>query len=454
MTQATTQTEPRGPEIRGILPKLAFYYRFATDPVAVVGDRFDKFGDVYRVPGSPDPLYVFRHPDHLYEILVEKASVLGKGHSAFERLSQVLGSGLLTSEGDRWRRHRRMLQPAFQHARLVSYTQAMAEETELVTRRLGNESEVEMSEAMMSLTLGIVSRTLFSHDVGGESGSVGRAMAAFQDSITRPDLLPRWVPSPGRRRLERAVASLDDIIYGLIRERRRERQAKPDAPRDDLLERLISAVDEEGDGARLTETEIRDELVTLFLAGHETTAQTLTWTWYLLSQHPEVEKKLHAELDSVLGGRPPGYEDLSQLPYTELVVSEALRMYPPVYVIARRASEDTEIGGYRIAKGSELALWVFMTHRDKRWFEDPLSFRPERFSAEARAALPRGAYLPFGLGPRTCIGKVFALIEARIVVAALAQRFRFELVSGQRIGLRPRITLTPKYGMRMRVRSR
>jgi cytochrome P450 len=446
-------TSPPGPDVRGFFPKLALYYRFSQDAVGVVGERFDTFGDVYRVPGKT-PLYVCKHPEQIYEILVERAADFDKGHSAFERLSQVLGSGLLTSDGDRWRRHRRMMQPAFQRARLVGYTRAMAEESELLEARLGEGELIDMGDAMMTLTLAIVSRTLFSHDVAKESGSVSAAMTAFQDSITRPDVLPRWVPDPGRKRIQRAVRDLDQIIYGLIGERRREREANPTKERDDLLERLMAAEDEEGDGARLTETEIRDELVTLFLAGHETTAQTLTWTWYLLSQHPEIQKRLHAELDSVLGGRTPTYDDLEGLPYTDQVVSEALRLYPPVYLIARRAIADTKIGGYDIEKNAELALWVYLTQRDARWFERPEQFRPERFRTEARASIPRGAYLPFGLGPRTCIGKTFALIEARIILATLAQRFRFELASGQRIGIRPRITLTPKYGMRMRALRR
>lgn len=439
--------------MRGFFPKLALYYRFANDVVGVVGERFDAFGDVYRVPGKT-PLYVCRHPEHLYEVLVERAADFDKGHSAFERLGEVLGSGLLTSDGERWRRHRRMMQPAFQRARLVAYTRAMAEESQFLEARLSEGEIVDVSDAMMSLTLAIVSRTLFSHDVGRDSSRVGRAMTAFQDTITRPDVLPQWLPDPGRKRVRRAVANLDEIIYSLIRKRRREREANPSEERDDLLDRLLAAEDEEGDGARLTETEIRDELVTLFLAGHETTAQSLTWTVYLLSQHPEHEKKLHAELDSVLQGRTPTYDDLEQMPYTEQVVSEAMRLYPPVYLIARRAIVDTKLGDFTIEKNAELALWVYLTQRDGRWFEHPEQFRPERFRAEARATIPRGAYLPFGLGPRTCIGKTFASIEARIVLATLAQRFRFELAPRQRVAIRPRITLTPKYGMRMRVRRR
>jgi cytochrome P450 len=425
------------------------YYGFATDAIGFVGKRFERYGDIYYVPAEPAGLYVLKHPEHLYQVLVERAAAFTKGHTAFERMSQVLGSGLLTSDGEEWRRHRRMLQPAFQKARLVEYTTAMAEASEALARCWGDGQRIDMSQEMMRLTLAIVSRTLFSHDVEGEAGDVGHAMAAFQDLITRPDLVPAWLPSPRRRRLEQAVATLDSIIYRLIRERRAERGQGE--RRHDLLERLVAAVDEEGDGKRLSEKEIRDELVTLFLAGHETTAQTLTWTFYLLAQHRDVEARLHAELERELGGRTPGYDDLERLVYTEQVIAEAMRLYPPAYMVARRAGEDSEIGGFVIPRGSELALWIFMTQRDARWYDDPLTFRPERMTAEARAQLPRGAYLPFGLGPRTCIGKMFALIEARIALAALAQRFRATLDTSEPIELRPRVTLTPKGGMPMRL---
>jgi cytochrome P450 len=452
MRPAVMELRPPGPPDLGFVPKLGVYYRFATDAIGLVGERFDRYGDVYFVPGAPDGLYVLKHPEHLYQVLVERAASFDKGHTAFERMSEVLGGGLLTSDGDTWRRHRRMLQPAFQKAKLVAYASAMAAESDALERRWKHGATVDMSSEMMALTLAIVSRTLFSHDVRGESDDVASAMAAFQDSITRPDLLPGWLPSPGRRRLERAVETLDDLIYRLIRERRRARERGQE--HDDLLEMLVAAVDDEGDGQGLTEREIRDELVTLFLAGHETTAQTLTWTFYLLSQFPEVERRLHAELDGVLAGRVPSYEDLERLPYTDQVIAESLRLYPPAYMVARRAREDTRVGDWEVRKGSELALWIFMTQRDPRFYDQPLAFRPERMAPESRAALPRGAYLPFGLGPRTCIGKVFAMIEAKIALATLAQRFRAELAPRANVELRPRITLTPKHGMPMVLQRR
>jgi cytochrome P450 len=292
---------------------------------------------------------------------------------------------------------------------------------------------------------------LFSHDAGRDAATVSRAMTAFQARLTAPDLVPRWLPSPRRRRIEQAIEDLDGIVYGLIAARR-EQGEPPDPP--DLLHMLVTAIDEEGDGARLTEREVRDELVTLFLAGHETTSNALTWTWYLLSQHPAVEAKLHEELDAVLRGRPPALDDLDRLPYTEQVVKESMRLYPPVFMVARMAREDTEIGGYPVPRGSEVVLWIHQTHHDPRWYPEPEAFEPERFAAAEEAKLPKLAYAPFGAGPRACIGKSFAMIEARLILATIAQRFRFTLAPGQRVEPAARITLGQKHGMRMVVHRR
>ncbi|MBK7398439.1 MAG: cytochrome P450 [Myxococcales bacterium] len=259
----------------------------------------------------------------------------------------------------------------------------------------------------------------------------------------------------GRRRFRRSVEAIDRIVYRMIRERRAE---SPEAAPQDLLQSMIAAVDSEGDGAGLSEREMRDQLVTLFLAGHETTSHALTWTFYLLSQNPSAERALHEELDRVLGrgreARLPTFEDLPQLPYTEMVLKESMRIYPPVYLLARRAAEDVEIGGYVIPKGSELVLWVYLTHHDARWFPEPEAFRPERFTPEAEASLPKNAYVPFGAGPRACIGKTFAMIEARLLLATIAQSFRLEHAEGHRVAMNPRVTLNPKHGMKMVARAR
>lgn len=441
---------PPGPPDSGALGKLATGVRFLIDAPGTVHERFERYGDLYRVRGRPD-LFAMRHPDHLYQVLVEQASAFEKKHTAFERLSRVLGNGLLTSDGEVWRRHRRMIQPAFAHARLLGYADVMRDEAELLARSWHDGGRVDMGAEMMKLTLAIVCRTLFSHSAEGQADGVSQAMAALQDTASRPDLLPAWFPDPARARADRAIATLDDIVLGLIRQRREQRERQPGV-HDDLLERLLAAEDE--DGARFGEREIRDELTTLFLAGHETTAQALTWTWYLLARHPEAEAQLHQELQSVLVGRAPCFADLERLPVTEQIIDEAMRLYPPVYLVARRAAVDVRIGDYEVPAGSEVVMWSYWTHRDPRWFPEPLAFRPERFAGDARARLPRCAYLPFGAGPRMCVGKVFATIEAKVLLATLAQHFRAELASKRPMGIKPRVTLTPARPMSMRLSRR
>jgi cytochrome P450 len=262
------------------------------------------------------------------------------------------------------------------------------------------------------------------------------------------------MPSPARTRAQRSIAGLDGIVYRLIDDRMAAiGRGEADLPAD-LLQMLATAVDTEGDGEGLPRKQVRDELVTLFLAGHETTSHALTWTWMLLSQNPEVRTRLVAEIDDVLGGRAPTFEDLEALPLTELVLKEAMRLYPPAFVLSRKSVADTEIGGYEVPAGSEVIVWTYYTHRDARWYPDPEAFRPERFEPEAYAKLPRMAYLPFGGGPRACIGANFSLIEARLILATLAQRLRFELPAGHRVRHRTGVTLAPRGGLPMAVTRR
>jgi cytochrome P450 len=457
---APTPARPPGPPPRDSLLAHARYFTgFLLDPIGFVARRFDRYGDIYYAPSAGTGLYVIRHPDHLREVLVTRASSFHKTHSAFARLSLVLGDGLLTTDGDTWKRQRRMVQPAFSSARLAGYAGVMVQEA---ARAAGagdaegawRDGEVrDISREMMELTLRVVSRTLFGHDVPARHiDVVGHAMRVFQTSLVRPDVLPAWMPSPQRRKLEGALDALDAMTYGIIAARRASPAREPD-----LLQMLVDAVDDEGDGGRLGEKELRDQLVTLFLAGHETTSHALTWTLYLLSRNPRAERALHEELDHVLGDRDPTYEDLARLPYTEQVIHESMRLYPPVYSMARRAHEDTAIGPYAVPAGSEVILWIYMTHRDPRFYPEPDAFRPERFTPDEEAKRPKLAHLPFGAGPRACIGKVFAMMEARLVLATLARRWRFELAPGRRGGSvvpQPRITLVPRGGMKMRLVAR
>ncbi|MEO7096741.1 MAG: cytochrome P450 [Polyangiales bacterium] len=472
----STRSAPKGPPPRrGVVDALKYVWGFATDPIGFVGDRFARYGDVYFVPppatdllgrfrpgagnGPADPgdekgLFVFKHPDHLREVLVTRASSFGKDHTAFRSLSQVLGEGLLTTDGDQWKRQRRMVAPAFAPARLAGYARVMTEESLRTVRDWRDDQVIDLGAEMTSLTLRVVSRALFGHDSTGDTASVAHAMSTFQDWLTRPDVFPRAI-SPQRRAIARSIETLDRIIYGLIEKRRAHAAGKTgNDALPDLLGLLVTAVDEEGDGGTMSEREVRDQLVTLFLAGHETTSHALTWTIYLLSQHPEATAKLHDELGTVLGGRAAEYDDLPKLPWTGQVFDEAMRLYPPVYSLARRATEDTEIGGYAVRAGSEVMLWTYFTQRDARFFPEPEAFRPERFAPGEEAKLPRMAYLPFGGGPRACIGKAFATMEGRLLLANLVQRFSFELVKGQRVAPRPKITLVPKRAVKMRLHAR
>jgi cytochrome P450 len=441
---AATSLPPGPPPRRGVVRSLRYYAAFARDPIGFVKSRFETYGDAYYAPNADGGLFVLKHPDHLREVLSTKASSFTKEHSAFATLSRVLGEGLLTSDGDTWTRQRRMIGPAFAPARIAEYGAVMVEGAHETVRLWQSGGTRDVNEDMTSLTLRVVSRALFGHDVAAsELETIATAMASFQRQLSSPDFLPSWMPTPGRTRLTKNIEALDRLMHGLIANRR----AKPSGKRD-LLEMLVTAVDTEGKGGQLTEEEVRDQLVTLFLAGHETTAHALSWTWLALAENPDVEAKLHDELDRVLGGRAPTVADA--LPYTEKVVSEALRMYPPVYGIARRAKEDVTIGSFTVPRGSEVMIWVYLTHHDPRWYPEPSRFRPERFDAE----LPKFAYLPFGGGPRACIGKSFAMMEARLLLATLAQRYRLRLAKGERVELAPRITLTPKRGMKMIVESR
>jgi len=453
--QAASTNQPKGPPPRrkGLISSLLYYRKFSTDPFGFVGGRFDEYGDVYRVDNADgSALYVIRKAEHIREVLATRSSKYRKQHSAFERLSEVLGDGLLTSDGDNWKRQRRLVQPGFHPDRLREYSSAMVQEAAATAASYQDGEVRDVSVDMMELTMRVVARTLFSHQVGEESEMVGAAMMQVQESFSSPtQFLPEWMPFPARNKGAKALADLDSVIYSLISERRNE---KPSKVHTDLLQSLVDAVDEEGDGKGLSEKELRDQLMTLFLAGHETTSNALTWTLYLLSQNPGAYKKLRDEVDSVLDGRPVSYEDLDSLPYGDQVIRESMRLYPPVAVMARKAHEDTEIGPYSVAAGSEVVAWVYLTHRDPEYYPQPGAFRPERFEESKRAQLPKMAYLPFGGGPRLCVGHAFAMLEARLILATLVQAVDFSLVPGHHVVPKLQITLGAKYGMKMNIRRR
>ncbi len=370
-----------------------------------------------------------------------------------QRAKRLLGEGLLTSEGEFHLRQRRLAQPAFHRQRIAAYATTMVEYAARACDQWRAGETRDVARDMMRLTLAIAGKTLFDADVEGEADEIGEALTTTFELFNRLTLpfaqLLERLPLPATRRFQKARERLDATIYRIIDERRAS-----GADRGDLLSMLIAVRDEEGDGTGMTDEQLRDEAMTIFLAGHETTANALTWTWYLLSQHPDIEARFHAEVDEVLKGEPPTAEDFPRLPYTEMVFAEAMRLYPPAWIIGRRALGDYRIDGYTIPARSILLMSQYMTHHDARFFPDPFRFDPERWTPEARESRPKFSYFPFGGGPRLCIGESFAWMEGALVLATIARRFRMRLAPGHPVEMQPLVTLRPKHGMRMILESR
>lgn len=431
------------------LAALAAIIALRRDPLGYL-ERLARCGDLVRFRVGPYPLIFASHPDLVHEILVTRDASLVKGR-ILDQARDVFGQGLLTSEGEFHRRQRRLIQPAFHRRRIEAYADAMSADAAAAAERWRDGETVDVAREMMRLTLRIVARCLFSVDVeDAEARAVGQAldalMAAFNTVAVGSGFL-RKLPLPSVRRAKRAVETLDGLVYGLIAERRRAGGGG-----EDLLGLLLDARDE--DGSAMDDRKVRDEVLTLFLAGHETTANALAWTWYLLARHPEAEARFHAEIDAVLthcpDNRLPRADDLPSLPYTRQVLTESMRLYPPAWGVSRRTrqtSEPVTIGGYPLPPGSGVLISQWVTHRDPRFFPDPLSFRPERWTAEFEAQLPKFAYFPFGGGPRICIGMGFAWMEGVLLLATLGRRWRMRLVPGAQVEPSPRITLRPKPGV-------
>ncbi len=437
-------TRPPGPKPR---PLLGLFREFRRQPADFLERAARQYGDLVFLPLGPQNIYLASHPDLIQEILVARQSQFKKSRM-LERARVLLGQGLLTSEGKMHLRQRRLVQPAFHRDRLVSYTAVMVACAAQCRERWQSsvENTMDLAVEMARLTLAIVARTLFSANVDSQADEIGTALTEVF-KMFEFTLLPysEWIeklPLPPIRRFHRARALLDSIIYRLIADRR----AAGARDTGDLLSMLIAAQDE--DGGIMTDQQVRDEALTLFVAGHETTAVALTWAWYLLSQNPQAETLFHAELERVLAGRLPTFEDLPRLRYTECVFAETLRLYPPAWGIGRRALADFAIAGYTIPAGSIVAMSPWVVHRDSRWFPEPLKFLPERWLAEDTSR-PKFSFFPFGGGARVCIGERFALTEGVLLLATLGQRWRFRLESGQRVETRPLITLRTRYGMRM-----
>jgi len=394
-------------------------------------------------------IYLVSHPELIEQVLVTKAKIFQKDLGT-KSLSMVLGQGLLTSEGDFWKRQRRLTQPGFHRERVASYGAVMVEYTERMLDGWRPGQERNVHEDMMGLTREIVAKTLFDADVQAGGRHIDEAFQAivqrFQDTPPGVPLIAH-LPTEGKRRFEWALRTMDEVIYGMVAERRGGGR-----DRGDLLSMLIGAEDE--GGAQMSERQIRDEALTLFLAGHETTAAALTWTFNLLTQNPEAEARLFRELEEVLGGRAPTVGDLPRLKYTEGVVYESMRLMPPAWAIGREPLEDCEIGGYHVPKGTQVWISQYVVHRDPRYFAEPEAFRPERWENDFAKKLPRYAYFPFGGGPRVCIGNAFALMETTLCLATIARRYRVRVVSKQPLPWVAAVTLRPKEAVRVVLEAR
>ncbi|PYU81726.1 MAG: cytochrome P450 [Acidobacteria bacterium] len=408
-----------------------------------------EYGDVAGLRVLNFKTVFINHPSLIEEVLVTNARKYSKGR-VLRANRHVFGEGLLTSEGDFWLRQRRLAQPAFHRARVASYAATMVDYTERMVQGWRGGEERDAHQEMMRLTLEIVAKTLFDADVEGDAQEVGKSLELLLEigaNFRRTIFVPHWLPTPTNLRVRREVKQIEKILYRIIAERRASGR---DA--GDLLSMLLSAQDE--DGSRMTDRQLRDEAITLFLAGHETTASTLSWTWWLLARHPAVEAKLHAELDAVLGDRAPTLDDLPKLRYTGHLITESLRLYPAAWGMARLVVEDHEIAGYAVTKGMGVAMAQWVVHRDPRWYDAPEEFRPERWEDDLLKRLPRFAYFPFGGGPRQCIGNAFALMEAALILATIARKFRLLLVANHPVVPLASITLRPRHGVRVTLESR
>ncbi|MDX2214817.1 MAG: cytochrome P450 [Oculatellaceae cyanobacterium bins.114] len=431
---------PQGNTIAGSLLELG------RDPLGFLTHCAREFGDIVPLQLGLTSTCLITKPEYIEQVLKDRDTfVKSRG---FRVLKTLLGEGLLTAEGESWFWQRKLAQPVFHQKRIQGYGQVMIDYTEQMLQTWHDGETRDIHQEMMRLTLSIVMKCIFNKDVAeGEAKTVARALDVtmdwFESKRKQGFLVLEWFPRPENIRYRQAIAEMDDAIYNLIRERRAKTEET-----NDLLSMLMHARDEET-GEQMGDRLLRDEVATLMLAGHETTANALSWTWMLLSQHPKVRQKLQTELTEVLGDRPPTIEDLPRLQYTNQVVKESMRLYPPVSIFGREVAKDTRIGDYEVASGTVIMISQWVMHRSPKYFDDPDLFKPERWENDLERSLPRGVYIPFGDGPRICIGKGFALMEAVLILAAIAQKYQIEVIPGFEIVPQPSITLRPETGIQV-----
>lgn len=427
------------------------------------------YGDIVHVRMGPVDQYLVVHPDHVRHVLVANRQNYWKG-VAMNRVRLLLGNGLFTSEGAFWQRQRRLMQPAFTPRGVMQFGGSMVSLVQRMLDRWESPARagavLDIGQEMMTLTMGVIAETMLSIDitrddvagnsVAGNAVEAGRAFAYMLEFISRQAStafsLPLWIPTPSNRRFNASAALIQDFLGGVVRERRAAHR-RGGAQERDLLDTLLNARDEQT-GQAMDDRQVYDEVITIFFAGHETTAQTLTWLWYLLARHPDAERRLHDEVDRALGTRAPTLADLPNLPYARMVVEETMRLYPPAWIFVREPYHDDEISGYHIPAGSMIVLSPYLTHRHPDHWERPEAFEPERFEPEQAAKRHHYAYFPFGGGPRTCIGNNFALQEAHLAVAMIAQRYRLRLCADHDIQPKMMGTLRPAAPVLMQLERR
>ena len=449
------------PGLKLNLPLYTFSKFFDPKNPILLFEHLKKFGRAAHYRLLWHHVVLLNDPSDIREVLVDKAQFFVKERTQ-KRMKILLGEGLITSDGETHKRQRRIAAPAFHRQRIQGYAGTIVTHAIAMREEWRAGVQIDVASEMMRLALQITARTLFDTEVTAEIHTINDEANAVMEmyhslvSLPRAEELLRWrIPVPVLMRFRKSKTRLDVVVDSMIARKQAESVKAASEGRPvggDLLSMLIAARDEDGGGAassKMSAKELRDEVLTIFLAGYETVANALSWTWLLLGQNPEAEARLHIELDSVLEGRLPTLEDTLRLPYTEMVMAEAMRLYPPAWAMGRMATEDVEIGPYRFPKGSFLFFSQYIVQRDPQYFPDPLAFRPERFTFEARASRPRFAYFPFGGGGRQCIGESFAWMEAVLVLATLAQQWQLKIVDEQQIALQPKITLRPKFGIQV-----
>ena len=424
---------------------------FRRDVLGLVVSSAVKYGDIVRVRLGPQIVHLVNHPDLIEQVLQKRAANYDKHTRSSASIKSVTGVSLLTCNGEFWKRQRRMDQPAFHHCQIAGFADQMTTATTaMLDRWQTGPTTLDIASEMARLTYSIVGQTLFSFNTGEDAEIVEKAMRVILPHVFNRlgNLinLPIWFPTPANRRFSRSLAKVDRVVYRIIAQHREAQQN--DQQSHDLLAMLMTARDSTT-GAGLDDSQLRNETITFLLAGHETTANALTWIFYLISQHPEVEQKLVEEITTVLAGRTPALADIPKLAYTKAVIQESMRLYPPIWIIERRVIQQDIIQGYTLPAGSAVVISPYALHRHPAFWTEPEKFEPTRF----HAGLPE-AYIPFGAGPRFCIGNEFAMLEAQLITVMVLQAFRLTLVPGHPVEPQPDITLRPKYGMKMTLQPR